>query len=244
MRLALVNSMPHTFKQFPISSLQIVSKSQSLQHNLLPDPLTPSHAAFENIIKSKPSVQRRSRLVDSGSHFSFVTPFHIPFPFRIEIPDDSPDVELDKAAYVEKWLSDREALEEVDPIDQDLKQSLFKYSNSKDRSNQPPPQLLGLAEQAIEDCLPNLDLGDALTVIDPNRSENVVNGTNRSNNPERRASIREELVDVVSGRVVLMSHPSKPTDTGPYLPWSLRYCGHQFGQWAGQLGDGRAISIS
>lgn len=26
-------------------------------------------------------------------------------------------------------------------------------------------------------------------------------------------------------------------------PWSLRYGGHQFGQWAGQLGDGRAISL-
>jgi hypothetical protein len=29
----------------------------------------------------------------------------------------------------------------------------------------------------------------------------------------------------------------------PFAPWSLRYSGHQFGVWAGQLGDGRAISI-
>ncbi|OBZ72114.1 hypothetical protein A0H81_07825 [Grifola frondosa] len=28
-----------------------------------------------------------------------------------------------------------------------------------------------------------------------------------------------------------------------WAPWSLRYSGHQFGVWAGQLGDGRAISI-
>lgn len=28
-----------------------------------------------------------------------------------------------------------------------------------------------------------------------------------------------------------------------YGPWSLRYGGHQFGQWAGQLGDGRTVSI-
>ncbi|KAF9506441.1 hypothetical protein BS47DRAFT_1305262, partial [Hydnum rufescens UP504] len=27
-----------------------------------------------------------------------------------------------------------------------------------------------------------------------------------------------------------------------YAPWSLRYSGHHFGTWAGQLGDGRAIS--
>ena len=26
-------------------------------------------------------------------------------------------------------------------------------------------------------------------------------------------------------------------------PWALNYGGHQFGNWAGQLGDGRAISL-
>ncbi|KAK7690814.1 hypothetical protein QCA50_005914 [Cerrena zonata] len=31
--------------------------------------------------------------------------------------------------------------------------------------------------------------------------------------------------------------------SSPWAPWSLRYSGHQFGTWAGQLGDGRAISI-
>ncbi|PKI82731.1 hypothetical protein MVES_003493 [Malassezia vespertilionis] len=29
----------------------------------------------------------------------------------------------------------------------------------------------------------------------------------------------------------------------PYGPWSLRYGGHQFGEWAGQLGDGRAVTL-
>ncbi|SNX81669.1 uncharacterized protein MEPE_00374 [Melanopsichium pennsylvanicum] len=28
-----------------------------------------------------------------------------------------------------------------------------------------------------------------------------------------------------------------------YAPWSLCYAGHQFGQWAGQLGDGRAMTL-
>lgn len=28
-----------------------------------------------------------------------------------------------------------------------------------------------------------------------------------------------------------------------FAPWSLRYSGHQFGSWAGQLGDGRAITV-
>jgi len=34
---------------------------------------------------------------------------------------------------------------------------------------------------------------------------------------------------------------SSVTDT--YTPYSMRYGGHQFGNWAGQLGDGRAISL-
>ncbi|KAJ7608138.1 hypothetical protein DFH06DRAFT_946492, partial [Mycena polygramma] len=28
-----------------------------------------------------------------------------------------------------------------------------------------------------------------------------------------------------------------------FAPWAVRYSGHQFGTWAGQLGDGRATSI-
>ncbi len=29
-----------------------------------------------------------------------------------------------------------------------------------------------------------------------------------------------------------------------YRPWAMNYAGHQFGNWAGQLGDGRAINIA
>lgn len=47
------------------------------------------------------------------------------------------------------------------------------------------------------------------------------------------AAERKELVDVLAGNAcVPMSHP-----------WALCYGGHQFGSWAGQLGDGRAISM-
>ena len=70
------------------------------------------------------------------------------------------------------------------------------------------------------------------------------------------------MVDLLSGRRVLMTPPTSGHDAAPngangnypiansesqpetsYGPWSSRYCGHQFGVWAGQLGDGRAISI-
>ena len=54
------------------------------------------------------------------------------------------------------------------------------------------------------------------------------------------AEARQELVDVLSGRAVLMEEDEEGKGLAP---WSLRYSGHQFGSWAGQLGDGRAISI-
>lgn len=45
-----------------------------------------------------------------------------------------------------------------------------------------------------------------------------------------------EFLDLVSGREIL--HGDQPV-----YPWAQCYGGYQFGQWAGQLGDGRAISL-
>jgi len=47
-------------------------------------------------------------------------------------------------------------------------------------------------------------------------------------------SNEQNAVDVLSGK-------SKFNDFAPY---SMNYGGHQFGNWAGQLGDGRAINIA
>ena len=44
----------------------------------------------------------------------------------------------------------------------------------------------------------------------------------------------QEFLDIVSGKSIL-----KGTD-----PYAMCYGGHQFGQWAGQLGDGRAINLT
>jgi uncharacterized protein YdiU (UPF0061 family) len=50
----------------------------------------------------------------------------------------------------------------------------------------------------------------------------------------------EELAQVVAGNKIYWDE-EKP-DEGIY-PWAQCYGGFQFGQWAGQLGDGRAISL-
>ncbi|KAE8843907.1 hypothetical protein HRS9122_05010 [Pyrenophora teres f. teres] len=51
----------------------------------------------------------------------------------------------------------------------------------------------------------------------------------------------EEFKEVVAGKKILTWDESKPEE-GIY-PWAQCYGGYQFGQWAGQLGDGRAISL-
>ncbi|GAW09091.1 UPF0061-domain-containing protein [Lentinula edodes] len=55
------------------------------------------------------------------------------------------------------------------------------------------------------------------------------------------------MIDVLGGRAVLMSQDYPKSESRPerggFAPWSHRYSGHQFGTWAGQLGDGRAVSI-
>lgn len=58
-------------------------------------------------------------------------------------------------------------------------------------------------------------------------------------NEEEAAS--DEFKDVVAGKKILTWDDAKPDD-GIY-PWAQCYGGYQFGQWAGQLGDGRAISL-
>lgn len=78
-------------------------------------------------------------------------------------------------------------------------------------------------------------------------------GATKENEEGRLASespavvARQDLLDILSGHTVLASFPdiskSLQGSSVGYAPWSLRYSGHQFGQWAGQLGDGRAISI-
>ncbi len=51
----------------------------------------------------------------------------------------------------------------------------------------------------------------------------------------------EAFKDVVAGKKILTWDEEKP-DEGIY-PWAQCYGGYQFGNWAGQLGDGRAISL-
>jgi len=50
---------------------------------------------------------------------------------------------------------------------------------------------------------------------------------------QKDTQLSKDFLDIISGNKVLL-------DTRPY---AMCYGGHQFGQWAGQLGDGRAINL-
>ncbi|KAG5718650.1 UPF0061 protein C20G4.05c [Termitomyces sp. T112] len=223
--------------RLPLSALPLPAPSQLLIHRLTPDTRAPSVSAFRSdVLSNSPSLQRRARLLAAQSHFSFVNPFPFPFPYDIEPPgpDDSPVT--DKNAYVETWLAAREAIHERSS---QCPNAVLRIHDPKLRET--PRVLLGVAETALRDCLPNLDVGDTFSVLgEPSLSGESAN-ENGSASPEA-VSAREQLVDILSGYSVL-STPESSDDSIAFAPWSLRYSGHQFGTWAGQLGDGRAISI-
>ncbi|KAI0768074.1 hypothetical protein BD413DRAFT_137978 [Trametes elegans] len=228
----------------PISALPLPPPSQSLAHNLTPDPYTPTPATWRDIRETRPSLQRRARLLAPQAHFSYVAPCPLPFPFRVEYPDEDADGEAQVAA-VERWLVEREALKEMPSPGAksagEANARLRKYVSEKRDEER---ILLGLAETGWRDCVPHLDIGDAFTFLGQpsltNHEEAQANG--HSAPTEEATAARQELVDVLSGHALLMNGEGADPQT-LWAPWSLRYSGHQFGNWAGQLGDGRAISL-
>jgi serine/tyrosine/threonine adenylyltransferase len=248
--LRSLQTMSSTNQLVSISSLPLPPRTHLLPNNLTPDPHTPTPSTFlHDVLTQKPSIQRRARLLSPQSHFSYVSPLPLPFPYDIRAPDpkDVGDKPEDKAAYVERWLSMREATHAPPEglMQQGKGNGLTKYyPENRDQFR----LLIGLAETGLKDCLPQLDVGDSFEILGkpvllPLTSSRAQ--TSSSSNPNSNAVqddvnvARQDLIDILSGHAVLMSDSHE----AGFAPWSLRYSGHQFGTWAGQLGDGRAISI-
>jgi len=53
----------------------------------------------------------------------------------------------------------------------------------------------------------------------------------------------EDFKDTVAGKKIITLEDGKEPRDDDLYPWAQCYGGYQFGQWAGQLGDGRAISL-
>ncbi|KAK0209041.1 hypothetical protein DFS33DRAFT_1380529 [Desarmillaria ectypa] len=218
--------------KIPLSSFSIPPAAQLLNHNLTADPKSSTPTAFRKVLKESPSIQRRARLVDNQSHFSYVSPFPLSFPYDIE-PDAS-DTITDKAALIEQWLSRREAIQEFRSQNNTVLKKYIPQHRDQTRT------LIGLSETGVRDCIPQLDVGDAFALLgkpalaDSNSTEDK-DLQSKSAASDSDVSARKDLVEILGGHAVLMSDD--------FAPWSLRYSGHQFGTWAGQLGDGRAVTI-
>lgn len=219
--------------------------STSIIHYLSSDPIVPSISKLFSIHQStsasiKPSNLRRSRQVNAT--FSFVTPLPISFPYQIPQThlnsESKPEsVSLDE---IERYLSEFEPNpnHEIQPsttsISEEFPTPLGFTSEHRTKLFQSlSPELLSISYKSIEDCLPNLNIGSHET-----------------------SEERIELIKVLSGELVLGRLPEGPDGSDHqqaddqdlikqkgFGPWSLAYAGHQFGFFAGQLGDGRAISI-
>ncbi|KAL0566335.1 hypothetical protein V5O48_015679 [Marasmius crinis-equi] len=237
-----------TITKARISALPLPPSSHLITHNLIPDPLTPSPKTFINeVIPNTPSIQRRARLASHEAHFSYVTPYPISFPYQVVPPENvNEEEELDKSKIIEQWLTEREAKYPKDEDSSDAQKLKIHYPKRRDE----PRILIGLSETGLRDCLPHLDVGDAFSTLGvPSLTESApVNGTSAAS--EDAVAARQELIDVLSGHAVLMSSNYPAANEGTeeertqgFAPWSTRYSGHQFGSWAGQLGDGRATSV-
>ncbi|CAL1716563.1 unnamed protein product [Somion occarium] len=227
-----------TAVKVPISALPLPPSTHILPQNLTPDPHTPSPTAFRSIQKERPSIQRRARLLASPAHYSHVSPCPIAFPFKI-VPEEGETVE-DQSALVERWLSQREALHERPNAPSPVQSVLKKYYPEEGKRDQ-HLELIGLSETGLRDCVPHLNVGNAFDSLGGPTLASAFEDEDRRPASVEDIAVRQELIEVLSGHATLIN-----VDEGSdisWAPWSLRYSGHQFGVWAGQLGDGRAISI-
>lgn len=161
------------------------------------------------------------------------------FPYDIDPPVPAQDA--NQTNYIEKWLAEREAIHPQPPSALLSDAPLMKHA-PKHRDQ--PLDLIGISETGLRDCVPHLDVGDAFTVLGtPSLAHEFDDeGHPQPSQVQEAVAARQDLIDVLSGQHVLMS-PADSGDKTPFAPWSMRYSGHQFGSWAGQLGDGRAISV-
>lgn len=255
--------MPPRFRPL---SLPHVPLSQQLTSNLIPDPVTPDARVLISNPTSFPSLLRRSRIVRDGAHFSYVTPLPLPFPY--EFP---PCEKGQEAESVERYLSSFEPTNsnEFAPARQHppYPSARLVAFSPQAHSVCVPHLNVGDAHEWIQKTSGKSAYSSGPHI---NADASHLYGSGEDTNP---ASARQALSGWASGRafhlhVTESQDPQAQEGVGAYFltreeddaentqsalsqlntrtsygPWSLRYGGHQFGEWAGQLGDGRTVSL-
>ncbi|GAA5948809.1 hypothetical protein JCM3765_003908 [Sporobolomyces pararoseus] len=240
----------HSLISLPISPLAPI-------YHLPPDPLFPtpdslfqlsSYEPPEDLAENgpvalkvgdpvPPSMLRRSRQVRMGGTFTYTSPLPLQFPYDLEEPGAEPTGPR-KASDIERQLRKFE----IDPSKPVFDASLPSPADTniataytcdkREASTFPQAKLLSISQKLLDEWIPNLDIGNE-------------DGT------EQEQKVRQQFIDVVAGKTVLSvkgKEGEKEEGEGNgitgFAPWAQAYAGHQFGSFAGQLGDGRAISIA
>ena len=317
-------------RRYPILSLPLVAPSHRLTQQLLPDALTPTPSSLLSVPESSPSLLRRSRHVGEGSHFSYLTPLPLSFPYNLAADAEEETNEgkakeneeqerkrFEKMNNEEKQKFQQEkAKEGMEKIERLLRpyevdpQSIQSGGNAVERltaympaartkQNFPFARILSISPACLKDCLPHLDVGDTKQWISSRSGKDdpdCYSSGPMAKTPSKEDSeayARHQISDYLSGRLVGAQFPDlkdEKVDQGAelgvaeakhqqverfeqeeieestvqrwtrrsealkkrqegkkewtgYAPWSNAYSGHQFGIWAGQLGDGRAITL-
>ena len=170
-------------------SLPRVPAAQQLTANLLADPVTPVAASLIGFAGSSfPSLLRRARFVQGGSHFSYVSPLTLGFPY--EFPPQQEKAagdslgqqqkrEMDDEARANADLSDEErhkretdaAMRRMDQVESALRAyevappahpgaACDPLPRARRHASFPSARLLGFSPEAHAACLPHLDVGD------------------------------------------------------------------------------------
>lgn len=206
-------------------------------YHLTPDPLFPSPASLLSLSSYEPSqsldapgpitlaagdpippsMARRSRMVRGGGAFSYTSPLPLAFPYEIQESDGEAGV---KAVTIETKLAEFEASTQF-PVGEGVEGGKPGGFTSKLRKNEaafPAPRLLSFSKRCRDEWLPNLEVGDAATL--------VKNGLGSA----KEVKAREELVDVLGGRTVLaregIEGGSSHIERDGFAPWSLCYGGY------------------
>ncbi|GAK62317.1 UPF0061-domain-containing protein [Moesziomyces antarcticus] len=316
-------------KTYDVLNLPLVPASERLTVNLLADPVTPEPRSIVSVSGSSPSLVRRARPVGQGAHFSFLSTLPLSFPYEFP-PEQEGELalgerhqqELERDDGDEAQLTEQQKKEKVEQAHkrrmQEVEQMLQRYEVQPSeagaggdglqghvpprRKHQhfPSARLLGVSPAVLRDCLPHLDVGDALEWIKKNNksagpssySSGPMADAATTTDVSPEVAARKTLSDFVAGRLIgarIVGDAStleaderagygtkymrlrekiikgevvdESTEArtlrrldeleqkrasgagGEYAPWSLCYAGHQFGVWAGQLGDGRAFTL-
>lgn len=188
----------------PIHRLPLPPVSRRLQAQLprVPLPALTSHQRRSKVFPSKQ---------DAGI-WARVNPLPLPFPYRAP-----PDWKGEGPPGVE------EVLGMYEPQANDITSSELGVGTTEKRLEW-EPELLGIAKDAVETCLPHLDVGDALALCAGKDAESA------------EATAREMLVDVLWGRKILYKGQgagprdlTQPAGEEEYGPWSTRYAGASCG---------------